>query len=383
MVALYKRPDSPFWYYDLVDPKTRKRRRHSTGETTKKAAEVKRLAAENALAERAKKRDREITLRQAYEGMLEGIVGTVKTATIDDYKVKRDKTLGFGGFASAPGHAHLDPEMCVHDLETSDLHRLRAARYAAGATHRTVGYELSVLRRAVRYAIAHMRSRRPEIEDWEVPEGDRKTRYLSPAEFKRLLEWLDPDRPIVYGRTGTEYAAQGRLREQRQDAYDLCLSLVYCGGRWSEVASLTWRQVDFEREVIELYGSKTDEPRHVPLAGRVKEIMERRRKRARGDYVFPGGDGEERSSVARGIARGLQAIGANSPAVVKQFGRATTHSLRHTFASWMRQGGAALDEVQLLLGHKSLAMTKRYAHITPTEVIRKSRELLDKIDERA
>jgi site-specific recombinase XerD len=43
----------------------------------------------------------------------------------------------------------------------------------------------------------------------------------------------------------------------------------------------------------------------------------------------------------------------------------TFHTLRHTFASWAMQKGAALRELQELLGHSSLSMTMRYAQLSP------------------
>ena len=41
------------------------------------------------------------------------------------------------------------------------------------------------------------------------------------------------------------------------------------------------------------------------------------------------------------------------------------HTLRHTFASWLVQSGVNLQEIQRLLGHRSLAMTLRYGHLAP------------------
>src|SRR5512139_3863433 len=45
----------------------------------------------------------------------------------------------------------------------------------------------------------------------------------------------------------------------------------------------------------------------------------------------------------------------------------TFHTLRHTFASWLALQGESLMTIRELLGHKSFAMTQRYAHLMPDE----------------
>jgi site-specific recombinase XerD len=44
------------------------------------------------------------------------------------------------------------------------------------------------------------------------------------------------------------------------------------------------------------------------------------------------------------------------------------HDLRHTFASRLRMKGAPLEDIADLLGHKSLTMTRRYAHLGPSKL---------------
>ena len=48
----------------------------------------------------------------------------------------------------------------------------------------------------------------------------------------------------------------------------------------------------------------------------------------------------------------------------------TFHDLRHTFASWLMQKGRNLKEIQILLGHSTINMTMRYAHLAPEDTRR-------------
>ena len=75
----------------------------------------------------------------------------------------------------------------------------------------------------------------------------------------------------------------------------------------------------------------------------------------------------------------MTAVGLNAPDTVAKYGRATVHSLRHTFASWLIQNGADLGEVAGALSHASLNMTKRYAHLSKGATLAKLGGILNDI----
>jgi integrase len=82
------------------------------------------------------------------------------------------------------------------------------------------------------------------------------------------------------------------------------------------------------------------------------------------------------------IRKAINRIGLNDDQeVVAAHGKATIHSLRHTFASWLLQNGANLSEVQDSLRHTTMNMTRRYAHLEKAETVRRMGSILSKIGE--
>lgn len=124
---------------------------------------------------------------------------------------------------------------------------------------------------------------------------------------------------------------------------------LYTGMRKGEILALTWRDVDLKNNFIHIGQSKTHERRDIPIAEELKaEFLKLDRKTAR---VFEGvGDFKKAW------------LGALARASIEDF---RFHDLRHTFASYLVMAGESLIVVKELLGHKTLDMTLRYAHLAP------------------
>jgi len=128
------------------------------------------------------------------------------------------------------------------------------------------------------------------------------------------------------------------------------------GARKQELLSLTWRDVDLRRERLLLHQTKTGERRSVPLTGRALAEMQALAKVRRIDtaLVFPRRDGRAPIDLRYAWQQALRQAG------LADF---RFHDLRHCCASYLAMNGASLVEIAEVLGHKTLQMVKRYAHL--------------------
>jgi integrase len=161
---------------------------------------------------------------------------------------------------------------------------------------------------------------------------DERSQHLSPEQFRRVLAAApDSMRPIFGLLTAT-------------------------GMRRSELLGCKWKYIDGAR--ILLPTSKNDEPKEIHLNSFALRVLasiapEEPKPDA---LLFPDVTPEAVSMAFHRVC-GLLNISD-----------IRLHDLRHTFATWLRQGGTGLDVIASQLGHRDLRMTKRYAKIASCQV---------------
>ena len=140
---------------------------------------------------------------------------------------------------------------------------------------------------------------------------------------------------------------------------------AYTGLRFSELAGLKWEQVDLQnRQLCVRYAfvaghwgtPKNGRIRYVPLTERVCDVLGSMSQS--GELVFHINDKPIiYESAYSGIERACKQAGLP---------RLSWHTLRHTYASELVSRGGGLQAVQELLGHATITMTFRYAHLAPS-----------------
>jgi integrase len=133
---------------------------------------------------------------------------------------------------------------------------------------------------------------------------------------------------------------------------------LFSGARSGEVTAIQWDHIDWQRKIIRLPDSKTNEPRTIHLSDVAVEVL--RTLPRIGPFVVAGakaGQPYKNLSRAWGTAReyaGLQNV--------------RLHDLRHSYASLAAGRGVSLQMIGKLLGHKVPATTMRYSHLARDQV---------------
>jgi integrase len=167
----------------------------------------------------------------------------------------------------------------------------------------------------------------PRIRLEKEPQG--RLRWLTQEQITRLLEAC--------------------AKSKNKELGGAVIIALNTGLRRGELLGLTWERVDLSRGVLQLELTKSGRRREVPMNDDSYRALVGLGPKATG-RVFR--------------TRYIQTACNNAVAAAK-LDDVNFHTLRHTFASWSVMRGVTLKELQELLGHASLAMTMRYAHLAP------------------
>lgn len=223
-----------------------------------------------------------------------------------------------------------------------ELERFKASLYTDGLKAKTVcNYVHSITRMLKLAKRFRLISEVPAVESISVPLPS--FRFFSAVETDRLIAAADP---------------QWR-----------CIILTACrtGMRIGELLALSWENVDFARARVQvkhsaylgtIQSTKTGKERSIPLGDDVLAALKEHRRHRTGKFVFGTVSGELQTD--RGTRRPLER--ACRKAGLSKIG---WHVLRHSFASQLVMAGAPLKAVSDLLGHTTIQMTMRYAHLSP------------------
>jgi len=181
-----------------------------------------------------------------------------------------------------------------------------------------------------------------------------RTRYLSDDERARLLAACK--------------------ESESPDLYHAVVLALSTGARRMEVLGLRWSQVDFSRRAITLTTTKNNEIRTLPLVGLALELMiERSKVQHISGLVFPSRLRDRPISLRKPFQSALRR------ADIKDF---RWHDMRHTAAACLAMNGASLLEIAKILGHRTLSMVQRYAHLSDDHTTAVVSAMNDKIFKR-
>jgi integrase/recombinase XerC len=243
----------------------------------------------------------------------------------------------------------------LEDADHETLRRFLAQQHALGYARASIARRVGAIRTFYRWALADGRIERdPSVTLGRPKVVHRLPTVLRPAEAAELVDVSapasgDPD-PVVQAVA---------LRDRA------ILELLYGSGlRVSEVASLTAASIDLGGARVSVMGKGSKE-RRVPLSDfAVEAVGEWIRTGRAALAVAPTGALFVNRKHKPMSARDIRAMVDGYAGALLPGRRVGPHTLRHSFATHLLEGGADIRAVQELLGHSSVATTQRYTHVS-------------------
>lgn len=317
-MSLFKRKDSPFWWIKLYRKDGRVVQRSSGTPVKRKAQELHdklkaQLWDEDNLGAIAEHSWQEAVVRWLKE------TGDKKTS---DRDVEKLRWLH-------PYLGHLMLSEITRDVIDSII-EARLETVSKSTANRYLALIRAILKRACNEW--EWLAKAPKVRLFK--ESNARNRALTPLEVERLLAELP--------------------RHQQE----MMLFALMTGLRERNITHLRWDSVDLERHHAYVTETKNGSPLAVPLNMTAMRVLEGRLGIDE-TYVFAYRGKPVWAASTRAWRNALKRAG------IEDF---RWHDLRHTWATWQRQAGTPVWELQRLGGWKTASMVERYAHVAPDQL---------------
>lgn len=240
---------------------------------------------------------------------------------------------------------HLSPyfdNKRLNEISSFDLERLKAKLAKQGLAPATVKHCLILFRQIFNKAVL-----------WKLYKGENPIKGVTMPtvqnQRQRFLSHEEADLLLA------------ELPKTSKQLHDMALLSLHCGLRAGEIFSLKGQDLNFENDLINVVDTKNTKSREAYMTGAVKKMF-LEYPVLPNEHVFKAWNGSKIKTISNTFHRVIEGLGFNK-GIKDRRQRITFHSLRHTFASWLALQGERILTIMELLGHKSLAMTTKYAHL--------------------
>ena len=325
-MSVYKRGGKGVFYMNFTVNGVRTFK--STGKFTKKEAKHAEAMERQKLMEQASLTPQELSAR------------TLLSEAIDQVYETRWKSNKDGEQARTRSLRLIDliGDLQVNTINEDTVRLLMSKLEATKVKPATVNRYLEVLKTILRY----------KRQEWDFihlkkqPKG--RIRVLDKHEEEKSIQLL---RETVHN----------SRRQFYYEVADLVEVLLDTGCRLSEILNLRYDDVNYDTNLISIWINKGNRPRSIPMTRRVRTALESRQATHKiKPFTVTIGQADKAWAWARkemNLEKDIQFV---------------LHSLRHTCATRLVNRGVDLYVVKEWLGHSSIQVTERYAHLAPSKL---------------
>jgi integrase len=361
MASLHKRNRSPFWWAAFTD-ETGKRRQRSTGQTEHEKAKQVLDGWQKAITEAKRGALSEIRIREFFRETYERVSGrTFYSPTVAEYLsdwLKSEKpTVSEGTHEKKEQAVRLllkslgdRSRLPVESVTEADIVRFRDELLAEGRYASTVnGLVRKFIAQAFRAAQRKGLIRLDPVAGLKAVRGKKVEKQTFTFDQIKLL-----------------------LGSAKGDWKGMVLAGFYTGARLSDLANLTWGDIDLKKRTVTFVQRKTDTKIKIPIHSGLHKHLSSLEHQNGASPVFPtlyGKTSSGKSGLSMAFGRLMASAGIEQGAIRERTGGLSRkvsalsfHSLRHSFNTVLAQKGVPLEMRMKLTGHSSAEMNAVYTH---------------------